>query len=171
MTRDLPAIHLQPFDQGDFDAWRAEAIPAYAFDHVRSGNWSMAECLARSQEAFDSLLPGGLETPGHTFSSIVANASAGAATMDPRSRVGVRWWAETEAAGRRGAFVYDIEIFEHARRRGYAQAALGELERIARERGIASVGLHVFGHNAGARRLYDEIGFVPTSVSMRKDLA
>lgn len=162
MTVELPAIRLQPFDEADFEAWRARAVPAYAMDHVTSGTWSLAECLARSQEAYDALLPAGLATPGHSFSNIVA----------PRTpdRVGFLWWAATESAGRDGAYVYGIEIHESARRKGYAKAALAELERIARERGMAFVALHVFGHNAGARRLYEEVGFLPTSISLRKDL-
>ncbi len=70
----------------------------------------------------------------------------------------------------REAYLYDIEIDESARRHGFGRAAFRELERVARERGVNQLGLHVFGHNHGARRLYDELGFQPTSITMRKIL-
>jgi ribosomal protein S18 acetylase RimI-like enzyme len=35
---------------------------------------------------------------------------------------------------------------------------------------VRQLGLHVFGHNHGARRLYDSLGFEPTSITMRKPL-
>ena len=84
--------------------------------------------------------------------------------------VGHLWWAEVEAAGQSGAYVYGVEVEEFARRRGVARAAFAELERVARERGLRFVSLHVFGHNHGARRLYEELGFAPTNLTLRKDL-
>ena len=80
------------------------------------------------------------------------------------------WWAEADKAGGREAYVYNVTIEETARRRGYARAALLELERVAREGGVHHVGLHVFGHNHGARRLYESLGFEPTSITLRKIL-
>ena len=73
-------------------------------------------------------------------------------------------------AGSASAWVYSIEVDESARRRGVARAAFVELERVARARGLRFVSLHVFGHNDGARRLYEELGFEPTNITMRKDL-
>ena len=68
------------------------------------------------------------------------------------------------------AYVYNVEIEEHARRRGFASAAFLELERVVRERGVHHLSLHVFGHNHGARRLYESLGFEPTSLTLRKIL-
>ncbi|HEX4510800.1 MAG TPA: GNAT family N-acetyltransferase [Burkholderiaceae bacterium] len=162
MTAVPPAIRLQPFDAADFEDWRAQAIPAYALEHVTSQTWSVAECLVRSQEAYDALLPAGQDTTGHSFCHIVATSSA--------RRVGYLWWAEADAAGRAGLYVYGIEIREGERRQGYARAALNELERVACERGLGYLSLHVFGHNTGARGLYADLGFEPTSITLRKNL-
>ena len=85
-------------------------------------------------------------------------------------RVGTLWWAETAQGATLEAYVYSLEIDESARRRGFARAALVELERVAREHGIGQLALHVFGHNHGARRLYDALGFEPTSINLRKIL-
>lgn len=155
-------IRFVPFTEADFDAWLVQAIPAFALTNVRDGRWTLAESIVKSQEAHAALLPQGLATPGQFFMHLHDEATG--------ERVGSLWWAEGEKGGRREAYVYGIEVDEAARRRGHARAAFTELERVARERGLQEVGLHVFGHNAGARRLYEELGFEPTSITMRKVL-
>lgn len=157
-----PTIRFAPFSDVDFHAWLALAIPAYALGHVRDGQWTLAESIEKSREAHALLLPQGLETPGHTFVRLRV-------VGEPRD-LGHLWWAEVEAGGQNGVYVYGIEVEEQARRRGVARAAFGELERIARARGLRFVSLHVFGHNHGARRLYEELGYEPTNLTLRKDL-
>ena len=46
--------------------------------------------------------------------------------------------------------------------------ALAEIEAFARDHGLVGVELHVFGDNAGARRLYLEAGYIETNVKMLK---
>ena len=155
-------VRFVPFTEADFHAWLLQAIPAFALTNVQDGRWSLAESLVKSQEAHAALLPQGLATPGQFFMHLHDDAGG--------ERVGQLWWAESDKGGRQEAYVYNIEVDEAARRRGFARAAFAELERVAREHGMDQVGLHVFGHNAGARRLYDELGFEPTSITMRKVL-
>jgi ribosomal protein S18 acetylase RimI-like enzyme len=157
-----PTIRFVAFTDVDFHAWLTQAIPAFALSKVEDGCWTLAESLEKSREAHAMLLPQGLRTPGQFFVRLQA-AETGA-------DVGAMWWAETEKAGAKGAYVYNVEIEEHARRRGFGRAAFLELERVARERGLHHVSLHVFGHNHGARRLYEELGFEPTSMTLRKIL-
>ena len=160
---DAPrAVRFVPFTDVDFRAWLLQAIPAFALTNVEDGRWSLAESIEKSKEAHALLLPQGLETPDQFFVRLQ--------DADSGSDVGTLWWAESDQAGRRQAYVYSIEIADHARRRGYARAAFHELERVARERGVHHLSLHVFGHNHGARRLYDELGFEPTSITLRKIL-
>ena len=155
-----PAVRFVPFDERDFTEWLEQAIPAYALGHIEDGQWAPAEAVLRSQQAHAALLPQGLATPGHTFVRLhVAGEPA---------PVGLLWWADSEAAGQQGVYVYGLEVAEHARRRGIASAALGELERQARARGLAFVELHVFGHNLPARSLYEHAGFEPTNITMRR---
>lgn len=42
------------------------------------------------------------------------------------------------------------------------------LEGEVRALGLSGVGLHVFGHNAGALALYRKLGYQPTSIQMFK---
>ena len=155
-------VRFVPFTDVDFHAWLLQAIPAFALTNVEDGRWTLAESIEKSKEAYALLLPQGLRTPDQFFMH-VQDADSG-------SNLGTLWWAESDQAGRRQASVYNIEIEEHARRRGYARAAFHELERVARERGVHHLSLHVFGHNHAARRLYDELGFEPTSITLRKIL-
>ena len=156
------AVRFAPFSDVDFHAWLLQAIPAFALTNVEDGGWSLAESIEKSKEAHALLLPQGLQTPGQFFVRLQ--------DADSGSDLGTLWWAESDQAGRRQAYVYNIEIEIPARRRGYARAAFQELERVAREHGVHHLSLHVFGHNHAARRLYDELGFEPTSITMRKIL-
>ena len=157
------AIRFAPFGEADFQAWLIEAIPSFALTNVEDGRWTLDEAIEKSRDAHAALLPEGRLTPGQFFVHL-----HDAATDE---RVGMLWWCEADKAGRREAYVYNITIAEAARRRGYARAAFVELERVAREGGVQQLGLHVFGHNLGARRLYESLGFEPTSLTLRKTLA
>ena len=158
----LPAIRFAPFTDADYQAWLTLAIPSYALGHVEDGQWTLAESIEKSKEAHALLLPQGAATPGHTFVRLQVAGEL--------QDVGHLWWAEVESGGQTGAYVYGVEVEEPARRRGVARAAFAELERIARTRGLRFVSLHVFGHNHGARRLYEELGFTPTNITLRKNL-
>ena len=155
-------VRFVPFDDVDFHAWLIEAIPSFALTNVEDGRWTLAEAIEKSKEAHATLLPQGRQTPGQFFVHL-EDAATG-------ERVGMLWWAEAGKAGLPEAWVYNITIDELARRRGYARAAFVELENVARERGLHHLSLHVFGHNHGARRLYEAIGFEPTSLTLRKIL-
>ena len=61
------------------------------------------------------------------------------------------------------SFVYGLDVNADQRRKGYGQAIMEAAMQECRERGIASMGLNVFGHNDTARRLYDRLGFQVTS--------
>ena len=152
---------LRPMSEAEFAAWREQTVPAYAADKVAAGQWTPAESLALSAAAYDELLPQGLATPGHCLQTIVD--ADGAA-------VGVLWHAEEVRAGTRIAYVYDIAVDPLRQREGHARRALLALEAEARRRGLAGLGLHVFGHNPGAQALYAQLGFVPTSLTLYKAL-
>ena len=68
------------------------------------------------------------------------------------------------------SFVYGLDVNSDQRRKGYGQAIMEAAMQECRERGVASMGLNVFGHNDTARRLYDRLGFQVTSTSMKADL-
>lgn len=162
MRAPRPVVRFAPFTPAEYQAWLAMAIPSYALTNVRERQWTLAESIDKSREAHAQLLPQGEATPGHHFVRLRIPGED--------EDVGHLWWAEVETGGEAGAYVYGVEVAEHARRRGVARAAFAELERVARARGLRFVALHVFGHNHGARRLYEELGFEPTNLTLRKNL-
>lgn len=155
-----PGISLVPMSRAVFDAWLDHSVREYAEGHVAAGNWPAEGSLERSRSEFDRLLPDGLETRGQTLWSIQDGAGqhVGILWVGPRLGVPGSLW------------IWDIEVEPQARGHGYGQAALEALHSWAREQGYARVGLHVFGSNAVARRLYERTGYEVTDVSMEKRL-
>ena len=89
-------------------------------------------------------------------------------TADGRS-VGYVVYA-LRAQGRK-AWLYELEIDEPERGRGYGREALRLFEEHARARGVLEVGLNVFAGNELARALYRRSGWREQSVWMIKSLA
>lgn len=143
----------------DFDPYLDRLIRSYAEEHIRSGRWTAEEGLAESRKEVQKLLPAGPKTPNHFLYTIIGGS--------PEEKVGVTWLASEP----RGGFVYDLLIFDSFRRRGYAEEAMRVLERVAKEKGIRKLSLHVFGDNLGARKLYIKLGYAETNVVMSKMLA
>ena len=106
------------------------------------------------------------ETDGRRVAVILFDLHDSQAGVD----VGVLWYALRSKPEGVSAFVYEVEIFADHRRRGHATRAFALLEQDASARGAASVQLHVFGHNHAARALYEELGFLPTNLLLRKDI-
>ncbi len=151
---------LVPITEAAYQGWLARLIPEYAADNVRAGRWTQAEALDRAAQQTHSLLPEGRSTPGHQIWTITDDSGAGAGVL----------WLATDAGRPGHAFIYDIEIDPGRRGEGLGTAALTALDEWARANGVESIGLHVFGANDGARRLYLRLGYIETSVQMEERL-
>jgi ribosomal protein S18 acetylase RimI-like enzyme len=68
------------------------------------------------------------------------------------------------------AFIYDIEVREEQRRRGYGRELLDAGASAAVELGATTLGLNVFGPNDGARALYERAGYATTEQTYRIEL-
>lgn len=143
-----------------YEAWLGLTIRDYADEHVRAGNWAADEALEKAQAQFDELLPEGLSTEGQHLWSIRNRDGA---------NVGILWVGPRRNVPR-ALFIWDITIEPEARGRGFGEAALEALHAWAREHGYDRVGLHVFGSNDVARRLYQRTGYVETDIAMEKRL-
>lgn len=151
---------LVPLTSAEFADYKATSIPMYASEKVRSGEWAEADALRLAREAFDLLLPNGLDTPeNHLFG--LREAADG-------SLLGVLWFATRQRAADRIAYVYEIVIHPQFQRQGHASRAFRALEDKVRELGLSGIALHVFGHNTGARALYESLGYVTTNITMYK---
>jgi ribosomal protein S18 acetylase RimI-like enzyme len=142
----------------DYEPFIQQAVREYAEENVRAGRSVESEGLAQARKEFSFVLPAGRETPGHYFYTILSSP--------PETKVGVLWLGIEP----RGGFVYDLLVYEPFRRRGYAEAAMRLVEKVAREKGARRIGLQVFGENRGARALYAKLGYTESAVMMTKPL-
>ncbi len=153
-------VELIEMTEAQFDSFIDALLPEYADDKVRAGDWSEAEAMSKARAQIGALLPDGPATNEHY---LFAASSEG-------RQVGVLWLGEQERAGKRSAFIYEIQIFEQFRRRGYGAQTLSALEEKVRDLGMGEISLHVFGRNQAARNLYAKHGFVEVDVTMAKTI-
>jgi len=150
---------LRPMTEVEFATWCDSVIPEFAAEKVKSGDWLESDALDRSRASLNELLPKGIETPDNHLFAIVGPVG---------ESVGMLWFAVRERSGNRIAYVYNIAIAPEFRRQGHAERAFDALECEASRLGLKGVALHVFGHNRGARSLYEKLGFEATDITMFK---
>ena len=68
------------------------------------------------------------------------------------------------------AWVYDIRVEEPFRRHGLGARLLDQGEQWARIQGFSRIGLHVFGRNENAVRLYTRAEYVAKNLYLQKEL-
>lgn len=153
-------VTLTPMDDADFVTFAARAVAEYGQGMVAAGEWGQAEAAQRSRAVFEQLLPQGRLTEGNQLWVI----------SDEGRRAGELWIAQRQAGTRPIAFILDIYIEPGERRRGLARQALLAVESWARQAGCEEVRLHVFGANAAARHLYEQLGYGIASLTMAKPL-
>lgn len=153
---DPSPLQLRAMAQEEFDAFMATMVTSYA-DELAAAGMSAEAALEQSRTQTEELLPEGLASPlAHFFTAVVDDVPVG--TL----------WLSTE---RPMAFVYDVVVAEDQRRKGYGEAIMNAGARWCQARDIFALGLNVFGHNPGARALYDKLGYVVTEEYRALDLA
>lgn len=155
-------VRVEPMTPEEYAAFVDYSLVDYADSGFRAGQFATpAEAMDAAKHQFAQILPGGRTTPGHEFLTI---------RRDDGTRVGTLWLAYPPARGSNGAFVYSLAVDAPHRRHGYAEAAMRLAEDRARAHGQTTLALNVFGFNAGARALYDKLGYEVVATLMRKEL-
>lgn len=152
----MAEVRLRPMTDAQFITYRENGEAEYAAQIADSGTMSHEAAVIKAAADFERLLTSGLRTPGHHLWT----------AYDGPDEVGVLWLLVENGT----AYVYDVQVAEDHRRRGYGRAIMLAGEQAARAKGATSIGLNVFGQNAGARSLYDQLGYRVTSTQMRKEL-
>jgi ribosomal protein S18 acetylase RimI-like enzyme len=135
-------------------------LESYVQAIVKNFKRPIDEVKVESKEQVKSLLKDGVKTKGHWLFIVL--------DKEQSSIVGNVWVNVDEKKKR--AFLYDIDLYEPFRGKGYGRASLELLEEMLREKGIESLELHVFADNSVAIGLYKKLGYETTSYNMRKDL-
>lgn len=150
-------VRLDKMNSREFEEYLKYAIKNYAGEHVKAGNWNEQEAISKSTKAYEELLPEGEKTADNELFMI----------RDGEEEVGIIWLAQ--GPNDKG-FIYDLEIQEDSRGRGYGKQAMKEIEKVARNLNLKSIGLHVFAHNQIARDLYKNLGYAETNIKMEKKI-
>ena len=151
---------LIPMTQAEFDAFLEHLIPDYAADNVRAGYWDESEALERSRMETERLLPQGLQSEDHYLFTM----------YDGDQAVGRVWLKANLDRPVKSGFIFDVEIREEFRGKGYGRQVMALIEEKARELGLQSIGLHVFSYNTTAKHLYESVGYEVASLNMVKKL-
>lgn len=139
---------LREMTHEQFDAYLSASTEGYVHELEAAGMTPQA-ARRQGEEQMRELVPDGLDSEGqHFFTAYVEETPVGVL------------WISTELPM---AFVYDIEVDESQRRKGYGEAIMNAGARWSRDRGHPALGLNVFAHNPGARALYDKLGYHVTA--------
>jgi ribosomal protein S18 acetylase RimI-like enzyme len=154
---------LAPMRAEAYPAFFDEAVAFYAAENIAVGRWQAEEALDLSRLETESLLSQGLETPDHHIFEIFS-----AVNQEP---VGYVWVAAMPRGAAKVAFVVQLKIHPESQRQGHGRAALGLVEKHARQLGLSGMELQVFAHNPNAQALYESVGYKVSSFYMTKPFA
>jgi ribosomal protein S18 acetylase RimI-like enzyme len=138
----------------EFDEWKPRAVQRYGEQQVQAGSVAADTAQEWAAGEYAKLLPQGLNSPGHHL--LIAEQVG--------QWIGLLWLFVH--AGDQPAFVHYVEVDPAIRGQGLGRAVMAAGKQCATEHGATSIGLHVFGHNLVARRLYDQLGYQISSTHM-----
>lgn len=135
---------MTPAEKGEF---LRRSLEAFAAETATAAGIDREAAVEQARTQLMSLLPDGPDTAGHRFCWVGEGSE----------RVGHVWFGLAPVGD--GAYIFDLEVDAAHRRRGHAARALDEIIAWARREEFVSLGLSVFDHNPGARRMYEAAGF------------
>ena len=145
-------VKLREMSKEEFKIYIENSILDYANDLLNTSNMTMDEALIQARGECTEMLPNGLDTKDNILRIIVDAAEEKA--------VGVIWYLFEMTDGVKQVFLSDFIIKEEERRKGYASAALAEMEWDARREGCAESITYVWKHNPPGISLYTKCGYV-----------
>ncbi|MFF7777911.1 GNAT family N-acetyltransferase [Streptomyces tanashiensis] len=150
----------RPVTEAEFEEWSAKSRAAFAQSWIDRGV-PEEQALAKAEDSGRRFLPQGLATPGAAISVAVRDGQV----------VGFLWVGRLEREPGKGTgFVFEIEVVEEQRGKGYGRGLMLLAEHIALEAGERLIELHVFAGNTPAIRLYESLGYRTTLVNSAKPL-
>jgi ribosomal protein S18 acetylase RimI-like enzyme len=154
-------LTLRPMTDGELAEWLTGQVEAFAAELVAAGETD-AVARERSSRVYADSFPGGRRAERHRVDIAEADGE----------RVGLVW---TGPHPRRpddatAAWIFDIEVDERRRGRGFGRELLRAVEEELRTAGVTELALNVFGDNDVARRLYGTSGYREVAITMSKQL-
>jgi GNAT superfamily N-acetyltransferase len=146
----------------DFPAFFEAVSESHANDNVASGRWNEADAPTLAREETERLLPQNEGTPNNFLFVLLDTES--------KASIGYLWYGTVTRGAKRVAFLFQLYVHKQFRRQGYGLQAMHAFELQALHTGHHSLALNVFASNPGALKLYEHVGYTPTSIGMRKEL-
>jgi mycothiol synthase len=128
---------------------RPAMIEGFAREVAAHFDQPLAQAVADAERELAEMMPKGVHTQGQLLRKAV----------DDSTEVGFLWISLPGTAYPAMAWLSSIEVADGHRSRGYGSAMIAAAEADLVERGVRRIGLHVFGANTGARRLYHRLGY------------
>ncbi|MBQ4448513.1 MAG: GNAT family N-acetyltransferase [Clostridia bacterium] len=147
-------ITLRKMTEDEFRAFKKFSVVDYASDLMKGRDMNPEQALMEAEEEFDADLPDGLDTE-YSFMMNIEDEN--------ENRVGwiyFKYYAR-EDDDQCYVFLEDLLIFESERRKGFASAAIHEMNILAKQDGCSSSVLFVWDHNPEGMSLYEKCGYAP----------
>lgn len=144
-------VDLIPMTKQEYQTYISALIPNFAVELEKTGDFTCEEALKKTRQMVKELLPRGIETPNHFLFDVMAEGES--------QPIGILYIALQEEGNAKNVFIYDIEIKERYRGRGYRILVMRQAEKFARSRKAAQIWLHVFASNTIAFQLYQKLGY------------
>ena len=154
-------VSFIPMTDEDFAAFIRKAIPEYAYDQMRAGNWTAIEAAGRARAEFQQMLPEGPQTPNAYLHTILD---------EDGHKIGMLWYFIDPSRTRKTAFLIEFFIFPDGRHKGYEAQSLALFESEARGMGVERMELQIFTHKSEDIELYRGNDFQDVSIFFAKDL-
>ena len=152
-------MELKKMDLKDYEKYIVGTIKEYASEKVKAGTWPADEATKLAEEEYSRLLPDGLDTKENYFYTFNVEQNI----------IGYLWLAKNKV-NPEDAFIYDFAVEPEFQNKGFGTQAMGEIFIAAKKLGFKKIGLHVFGKNERAIHVYNKLGFIPTDITMSRDL-
>jgi len=144
-------VKLRKMSSQEFEIFAQYSTEDYAKDLLKESEYSWDKALMQAKKEFDEMLPDGPETKNNAIMIIEDDITG--------DSVGVIWYLYEMTDGVKHTFINDFIIKTEERRKGYAIAALEEMEHDAKRHGYEECRLYVWKHNLAGKRLYEKAGY------------
>jgi ribosomal protein S18 acetylase RimI-like enzyme len=152
-------IQVRPVTEAEFQRWKNASLENYAGEKEKEG-LTHEDARAEAESSFQRHLGQGKDTPNHHIYSVTLDGAV----------IGTLWWGTQKQGTKLVAWIYDIVLDPSQRGRGLGRQVMEWAQADVKAKGFEKLGLHVFGHNQVAQKLYRSLGFETTNLIMYKKL-
>lgn len=157
----LVMLQLNKMNESEFKDFFLSSVLAMAGENIENNLRDPEEALSNAMEQAEFMLKSSSKHGTYYFFSVndtEINKTIGSLWIDIKKG----------ASNIKSAFIYNINIQEEYRGKGYGENTLKVLQDWLKSQGVSKISLHVYAKNKIARNLYQNFGFIDTSYNMIK---